>query len=143
MGRFPYSNTFLFVHFSLLTAKAAAALLLCRLHCCLLCCQQGEGSCPALIVHLNCILKKDFGMDGMSPEQHNSDRLMQIKTYQSHPPVEKEYVSHISWTREEIFPKSVTGSYTVMAKRLTRYTFSTLLGWQIKGRGRGHQPFPN
>ena len=23
------------------------------------------------------------------------------------------------------------------------YTFSTLLGRQIKGRGRGHQPFPN
>jgi len=23
------------------------------------------------------------------------------------------------------------------------YTFSTLLGQQIKGRGRGHQPFPN
>ena len=23
------------------------------------------------------------------------------------------------------------------------YTFSTLLGRQLKGRGRGHQPFPN
>ena len=29
-----------------------------------------------------------------------------------------------------------------MAKHSTRYTFSTLLGRQIKGRGRGHQPFP-